>query len=356
MKDMIAAAERGRKNEGQLAMENLLDKTAMAEVAKVSSVIDLGSKYSWAISDADIDVARDLGLTGIKKYWRCAGQIQAEVDWLHKDWIPALGAFVKHSRRTHDNKEVTKNMSIRREVDPEWASSLFVRLHESIHCWKMDGKDIADATKLVKELMRCSLGWGTDKRPRQDHVWIGGGEPEDGPLNDRKPWNGKQIGKLLLTVTVADPERFTAKDKPITYTGAFVELYNWRNRGQVHEIHGIVELERWRASTAEHPRNLGAYRIVEISSILRSAHVVPRDQEKNVFYVNNYIDWDQFNQLYAPDWLEKGVRNADAVARRLEPASTKAADLRKEEARKKQEVVDRRKAETLAEKRRKRGI
>ena len=54
----------------------------------------------------------------------------------------------------------------------------------------------------------------------------------------------------------------------------------------------MVELEKMRASTAEHPRNLGAHRIVEISSILRSAHVVPKNQERIVFYINNYIDWD----------------------------------------------------------------
>ena len=52
-----------------------------------------------------------------------------------------------------------------------------------------------------------------------------GGEPIHKPTNERKPWNGKQIGKLLLIVTVADPEGFTAKGKPITYTRALVELY-----------------------------------------------------------------------------------------------------------------------------------
>ena len=51
-------------------------------------------------------------------------------------------------------------------------------------------------------------------------------------------------------MTVADPERFTAKSKSITYTGAFMELYKWRNRGQVYEIHGMVEFEKWHASTA----------------------------------------------------------------------------------------------------------
>ena len=59
-----------------------------------------------------------------------------------------------------------------------------------------------------------------------------------------------------------------------------------------------------------------------------------------MFYVNNYIDIDQFNQLYAPDWLEKSIQNADAVAWKLIPALTKVIDLRKKEARKKQEVVN----------------
>ncbi len=71
MKDIIAVAERNRE---LLAMENV-DKTVIAEVAKVSSAIDLGNKHSWAISNADMDVARDLRLTGIKKYWRRIGQI-----------------------------------------------------------------------------------------------------------------------------------------------------------------------------------------------------------------------------------------------------------------------------------------
>lgn len=39
-------------------------------------------------------------------------------------------------------------------------------------------------------------------------------------------WNDKLIGKLLLTVTMADPEWFTLKDKPVKYTRVFIELYN----------------------------------------------------------------------------------------------------------------------------------
>ncbi len=120
-------------------------------------------------------------------------------------------------------------------------------------------------------------------------------------------------------MTIVDLEQFIDKGKSITYIKAFVELYNWKNYGQVYEIHGIVELEKMCTctSTAKHPRNLGAYRIIEISSILHSTHIVLRNQERIIFYVNNYIDQDEFNQLYVLDWPEKGVQNTDAVARKL---------------------------------------
>ena len=154
---------------------------------------------------------------------------------------------------------------------------------------------------------------------------------------------------------MADPERFTPKGKPVTYTGAFVERYNWRNGGQVHEIHEMIELEKMRASTAKNLRNLGAHWIIEISLILRSTHVIPGDQDKFVFYVNNYIDWYQFNQLYDPDWIEKSIKNADAVARKLGPASTRATNDRLEaarkERRKREEIMERQKAEAMAAKR-----
>ena len=108
----------------------------------------------------------------------------------------------------------------------------------------MDGKDIANTTKLVNELVRCSLVWDINRHPRQDYIWIRGREPTYESINEKKPWNRKQIRKLLLIMTIADSKQFTAKSKPIIYIGAFVELYQWRNYGQVHKIHGMVELDK----------------------------------------------------------------------------------------------------------------
>ena len=151
------------------------------------------------------------------------------------------------------------------------------------------------------------------------------------------------IGKLLLTVTVADPQRLDRKGKPVMYTRAFVEIYNWRSRGLVHKTHGMVEFEKYPISRAEKPLNLGDQRFYKISEVLQSTYVMPRDTEGNTFYLNNYIDWDQFNQLYDPEWQSKGTQSANAIVRKLMPASKKVMKQRQEAGAK---AVQRKKAPT----------
>lgn len=84
-------------------------------------------------------------------------------------------------------------------------------------------------------------------------------------------------------MTVADSEIFTSKSKSVTYTGAFLELYNWTDHGQFHKIYRMMKLEKMHDLTSKNPHNLGFYWIIEISSVLFIAHVIPRDEKKFVF-------------------------------------------------------------------------
>ncbi len=95
--------------------------------------------------------------------------------------------------------------------------------------------------------------------------------------DERKLWNDKLIKKLLLIITMVVLKRFTLKTKPVIYTGTFVELYNKKNRRQVYEIYGIIELEKIRILIAKSLHNLDAYQIIEITSVLRSTYMVPRN-------------------------------------------------------------------------------
>lgn len=60
-----------------------------------------------------------------------------------------------------------------------------------------------------------------------------------------KLWNNKLIEKLLIIVTVINHKRFIPKDKLVINTSAFIELYNWKNCGQVYEIYEIIEFKRY---------------------------------------------------------------------------------------------------------------
>ena len=50
-----------------------------------------------------------------------------------------------------------------------------------------------------------------------------------------------------------------------------------------------------------------------MSTILRSAHIIPTDNT-GIYYVNNYVDWDQYNTIFDPDFLTNGIRDADRIA------------------------------------------
>ncbi len=80
------------------------------------------------MSDTDLDVAKELGLTGIKKYWRHTDQVEIELDWLH-DKILSLTIFVRHLYRVYNNKKVCQNISVRQNTVLELVSSFFVQLH-----------------------------------------------------------------------------------------------------------------------------------------------------------------------------------------------------------------------------------
>ena len=62
----------------------------------------------------------------------------------------------------------------------------------------------------------------------------------------------------------------------------------------------MVEVEKWPVFKVKNPQNLDVYQFYEIPSILCSIYIVLLDKNSVIYYVNNYIDWDLFNQLYDP--------------------------------------------------------
>ena len=125
------------------------------------------------------------------------------------------------------------------------------------------------------------------------------------------------IGELQLVVTVKD-ERLESKDgytQLPKYTGALVKLLQWRQQRSVYPTHGMVEVEPWPTTEARNQRFLTGEKIYFIPHIIKKAHVVPATAPPiQYWFVNNYIDWDQFNTLYDKNFKTKGMRTTDKIA------------------------------------------
>jgi hypothetical protein len=128
---------------------------------------------------------------------------------------------------------------------------------------------------------------------------------------------------LQLIVSVRDHERqvtLKGKRKSAIYIGALINVFQPLRGGCPHEIHGMVEVQD---VAVRRKRSIGNQRFYAIENVLRSAHLIPtksraevEDRSGVVFYINNYVDWEQYNTLYA-DFVKTGRRLADRWYKKL---------------------------------------
>lgn len=74
----------------------------------------------------------------------------------------------------------------------------------------------------------------------------------------KSSWEDGIIRKLLLTIIVADPKRLNRRKKPMIYTKAFVEIYNWQKERLIYETYKMVKFEKYSISEVENPLNLNS--------------------------------------------------------------------------------------------------
>lgn len=70
------------------------------------------------MSNADLNVAKKLELTGVNQNWRYISQVEIDLDWLyHRISIPVI--FIRDSQRVSNNEELGRYMSFRQNTDLE---------------------------------------------------------------------------------------------------------------------------------------------------------------------------------------------------------------------------------------------
>ncbi len=119
--------------------------------------------------------------------------------------------------------------------------------------------------------------------------------------------------QLQIIITVRDSFRQDDNEKPVQYSRALIELLKLKNNEVLNALHDMIEVEQWSKNTVKKSRYLECWWFYNMSTILRSAHLISIESKK-FFYVNNYIDWDTFNILYEENFLKKRVRKTNKLA------------------------------------------
>ena len=196
--------------------------------------------------------------------WRPATTIAAMNDFDSRDFIDALAVFVRENRKRRDGVTRSPASAIRRDGDPVWDGDLYISIHESVTCWVPDGKDGNNTERLTKMTVRCAPNWRKSGEWRRDHVWIQNDPANDDQAEKANEEAGREIGQLVLIISVTDTERLLDNGRPAIYTGAFIERLRWRNECEVNPIHGMFEVEHVPLSKAHHPRDIGNRRFYDV--------------------------------------------------------------------------------------------
>ena len=298
---------------------NQVDKEMTVQVSSLTRALDLSS-LDWSWDEEEMDQLQAVGRS--YKTWREAFRV-ADVLHLH-NFLDALAVFIRESRYKLEGVRTSNANLYRRETDSSWAGSHLISIHKGIKCWIRDGKDSSDLEALKSEIIRCAPSWMRSRNWRRDYVWVqenSAGECH-GTGNSRA-LEGRLIGHVQLIVSIVDHARRDSRGKHPMYSGVLLDLLRPRNNGQPNEIHGMIEMKTWPRTHAKSPRNLNGRRFYDLSMIMRSAHLIPSGINSDVFYVNNYIDWDQFNTLYDEEFLAKGIRAADTAEKQISNQSNR---------------------------------
>ena len=298
----------------ELRMLKVTKPLSPADIAEVvhattpTRPVDL-TDMDWFINQDDRYAAEEAGIS--IKTWRRAYQVENETGL--SGFIEALAVFLRENRNKQDKASTTNTQMDRREEDSSEVGLYFVCIHNSVQCWKRDGKNL---DSMAKEFIRCAYNWQSQGEWRRDHVWVQE-YTQTATSGQIYPLSGMLPGKAQLIITVIDKERLNSQGRWLRYTGVLVDLLRLKDMGRVNDFHGMIEVEPWQQSLAKCQRSIGGRRIYDLSLVLRSAHIVPSKlgSEPQSFIINPWVDFDQFNTLYDKDFLLKGKQAADKYAK-----------------------------------------
>ncbi len=247
------------------------------------------------------------------QFWRITSEI-AKIIHI-KSFLNELLIFIKESQRKKSEIESNKYQMNWKEIDFFWINDYFVSVHALIECWRCEDKNSTNFEKLTSKWIQCTSAWQRQMLNwRRDYVYVQEYAENDQENSDIvEALNDRLIRQLQIIITVHDSLRQDDNEKSVQYSRALIKLLKFKNNKVLDVLHDMIEVEQWLKNTIKKSQYLECQRFYNMSTILRSAHLISTESKK-FFYVNNYIDWDTFNILYEESFLKKKVWKTNELA------------------------------------------
>ena len=168
-----------------------------------------------------------------------------------------------------------------------------------------------------EEKVRYAPHWREKNKWREYCVWIQKTDSD----NNYKTTNsvkssGRRVRGLKFIIIVFDHERIKADETSHEYIKAFIERLNWIVDEKLNIIYDMFEARVSSKNKSKKLKKLNHRRFYDLCNIIRNVHLISTNQSCTRFFVNNFLDWDQYNTIFDSKFIRNEIRYADEWSER----------------------------------------
>ena len=121
----------------------------------------------------------------------------------------------------------------------------------------------------------------------------------------------RRVKQLKFMIIVFDHERIKTDERSCEYIKIFIERLNWIIDKKLNIIYDMFEARVSSRNKSKKFRKLNHCCFYNLCNIIRNVHFVLTNQSCTRFFINNFIDWDQYNTIFDSEFIRNRIYYID---------------------------------------------
>ena len=126
----------------------------------------------------------------------------------------------------------------------------------------------------------------------------------------------RRVKRLKFMIIVLDHERIKTDERLREYIKTFIERLNWVTDEKSNIIHGMFEARVLSKNKSKNFRKLDYCCFYDLCNIIRNVYLVLTTQFYIRIFINNFIDWDQYNMIFDSEFIRNEIRYINKWSKR----------------------------------------